>query len=84
MENKNTDKQLQEIQQEIEEVHSDVEVIDKRLDDELDRYEQVIEYHKMTMRSAPLPSAEELEHYEKIQPGMAKEILEMAKMQQDH
>lgn len=29
MENKNTDKQLQEIQQEIEEVHSDVEVIDK-------------------------------------------------------
>lgn len=35
-----------------------------------------------THRSGPLPDAEELARYEKITPGFAKEILEMAKSSQ--
>jgi uncharacterized membrane protein len=34
--------------------------------------------------SGPLPQAEQLEQYERICPGYAKELLEMAKKGQDH
>ncbi|HIE5440285.1 TPA: DUF2335 domain-containing protein [Serratia marcescens] len=37
-----------------------------------------------THRSGPLPDAEELARYEKIAPGMAQEILEMAKSAQGY
>ena len=34
--------------------------------------------------SGPLPQAEQMEHYERICPGYARELLEMAKKAQDH
>ena len=35
-------------------------------------------------RSGPLPPPEDIERYEAISPGFAKELLEMAKSSQDH
>lgn len=35
-------------------------------------------------RSGPLPDADELAKYERVSPGFAKEILEMAKSEQGH
>lgn len=35
-------------------------------------------------RSGPLPDPEELSRYEKVSPGFAREILEMAKSEQSH
>lgn len=35
-------------------------------------------------RSGPLPDAEELSRYERVSPGFAREILEMAKKEQEH
>ena len=37
-----------------------------------------------THRSGPLPEAEELARYEKVSPGFAKEIMQMAKDEQSH
>lgn len=62
-----------------EELEQEVEVLDNRLE----RVEEEISIHKVSMSSGPLPPPDVLQGYENIHPGFADRIIKMAEKEQE-
>lgn len=83
MEQDNTNEKIEEIETDLEENNQEIDELGNRVD-VVERQQQLVKQETMTMRSGPLPSPEDLEYYEKVHPGAAMEIINMAKKEQNH